>query len=140
RPALILVTAVAAQIAVLAWGVPALGALGAALSSAGASALACVLLIWQGRHLGVTVPRLGKQALALGMLGLVILPLALFFAGAARPFVACWIAGAALLYLVCCLVLNLLNVTMLTMLSGLPGGGRVGRAVARVIHLAGTLN
>jgi O-antigen/teichoic acid export membrane protein len=76
-PSIIMSLAVAAQVASLFWLVPTMGIRGAALSSALASGLACVLLLLYVRSAqpGLAPLRLKWQALALLLVSVLMLPL-----------------------------------------------------------------
>jgi O-antigen/teichoic acid export membrane protein len=139
-PALVMSGAVAVQVAALGWFVPLYGTVGAAVASASASMLACGLLIWASRAIGVSARMIGRQALALTGLALLILPLAFFFAGWSRVFVAFWVAAAVVLYLVALLVLNLVSVSELAAVTQGQQRRPLGSAIDHLLSTAQTLN
>ena len=138
-PAMVMSLAVALQLVGLAWLVPANGAMGAASASALASILACVLLLWYCARLGVFPHRTGRQVIALLVLGLLIVPLAVFFAGTNRIFVAAWVSAALTLYMAICFILNLIDANGLQVPARLQSGA-IGTMIHRLLTVGRALN
>jgi O-antigen/teichoic acid export membrane protein len=140
RPAAVMTLAVAAQVLGLAWLVPMWGATGAALTSAGAGALACGLLLAGRVRVPVAARTWRRQGLALGVVGLVSLPLTFFLADANRFIVALWVVAAAALYAVAVLLLNLLDVERQFPAAGLSAKGLLPGAARRLLTVGAALN
>jgi O-antigen/teichoic acid export membrane protein len=137
-PALIMGGAVVAQVLGLLLVVPGAGMWGAASISAAASLLACVLLASYSRGWSLTPVVARRQAAALGVLALTVVPLATVFQTADRLLVGVWIAGAMGLYVVTCLLLNVLDASVIGTISiPLPTGRHL---VARLVRYANLLN
>lgn len=139
-PAVVMTGAVVLQVGLLVAVVPVYGALAAALVSAGASALAAVLLALYCRHLDLAPRGLPRYAAALALLAVPTALLTLLFKDQSRLFVSVWVAGCAALYLLAVLVLNLLDVRNMAEPQGLRRMGLVGAVARRALSLGAALN
>jgi len=138
-PALIMALAVTLQIVVLAWGIPAAGATGAAFASLVAALLAAGLLVAQAWRRGAPALPDGRQVLALAGLALVVLPLGLGIVPAGRLLVAAWVAAAAAVYAILCLYLGVLSPADLARVPAPLLVGRLGIVTRPALGAAGTL-
>jgi O-antigen/teichoic acid export membrane protein len=139
-PALVMTGAVLAQVAGLLVVVPVYGALGAAIVSAGASALAALLLAWYCKDLGLAPARLPRYGLALALLAVPTLLLTWLLKDQSRIIVALWVTGSLALYGASIFALNLMDAKALAESASLPRSGPLGQVIRRVLQIGILLN
>jgi O-antigen/teichoic acid export membrane protein len=136
-PALVMGAAVVLQVACLYVLVPPFGMLGAALSSAGASVVACCVLMGLSRGRGVAVAPPPRLAAALVLVGVLAVPLATLLARADRVVVAVWVAISLAGYGIGCLFFKAIPLEVLqafVVASGSPN--RTARAAELLVGAA----
>lgn len=139
-PALVMTGAVLAQVVGLLLVVPAYGALAAAIVSAGASALAALLLAWYCKDLGLAPAKLPRYGLALAILAVPTLLLTWLLKDQGRVVVALWVTGSLALYGASIFALNLLDARAMAESASLPRSGPLGQVIRRVLAVGILLN
>ncbi len=131
-------SAVLVQILGVVLLVPTVGPLGGAAASLVASALALLLLLWQARRIGLSIPKLAGHVSTLIWLALLMAPLR--YVDADRPLAALWVSLASTLYVASCFFVGLLDADHIARAPLLARANRLKRPIQVVLGAARTLN